>query len=72
MKKLSAIFLVLSIILQLCTAPPVTKNKEPEEDNKENDGKDKEVGLVSKLTLILSNHRMSKYCFETRTLYIVL
>lgn len=47
MKQLT-IVLIFTIVLQLCTAPPVTKNKSEESEANENEiGEDKTEGLVS-------------------------
>lgn len=42
-----AIVLILSIIFQICTAPPVTQKKEEGEKNENEIGDGKETGLVS-------------------------
>lgn len=43
-----SVFFVFVIVLQICTAPPVTKNKSSDgNDNKENEVDGKEMGLVS-------------------------
>lgn len=61
MKMQYSVLLLFLIILQTCTAPPVTKNKSSDnEDNKVNEVDGKETGLVSLFLYLNISHVLKK------------